>query len=435
MFAVMTVAGSDSGGGAGAQADARTFAACGVFGTSVMTAITAQNTRGVLEVYNLPVKIVVAQMQAVFSDINVRCVKTGMLATAETAKAVVNELVRHKIPIVVDPVMAAEAGGRLLVGELRDAFARLLPEATVVTPNVREAEAISGITIRSIDDMKRAAVEIYATGPKSVIVTGGHMAGTDVLYDGDFEMLRGRLIKAGTHGAGCTFSAGVAAFLARGFSVRQSACMAKSFVTDAIQESNVIGSGAGVVNQVARTSKMAARYLAVLDLEAALRTIKTINLELIPEVGSNLAAAISGAKKLTDVAAVKVRIVRDGQVIKPAGCVAFGASRNTARAILTALRYNANITSAMNVRYSDDFFSACQELNLYTKSFERTEDFEGMNRVESGMARAIERGATRSRAVPDVVYIRTGGKEPKALVFGRSAQHVAKTMVKISSKL
>ena len=435
MFAVMTVAGSDSGGGAGAQADARTFAACGVFGTSIITAITAQNTLGVLKVYNLPVKIVVAQMHAVFSDIDVRCVKIGMLATAATAKAVVNELVRHKIPIVFDPVMTAEAGGQLFVGELREALASLLPEATVVTPNVREAEAISGVAIRSIDDMKRAAVEIYAAGPQSVIVTGGHMAGTDVLYDGDFMMLRGRLIKAGTHGAGCTFSAAVTAFRARGYSVRQSASMAKSFVTDAIRESAVVGSGAGVVNQVARTSEMAARYLAVLDLEAALRTIKTINLELIPEVGSNLAVAISGAKKLTDVAAVKGRIVRDGQVIKPVGCVAFGASRNMARAILAALPYDASIKSAMSVRYSDKVFSACQELNLRAESFERTEDFEGVNIVESGMAHAIERAVARSSAVPDMMYSRTGGKGPKALVFGRSAQQVAKTMVKISSML
>jgi hydroxymethylpyrimidine/phosphomethylpyrimidine kinase len=373
-------------------------------------------------------------MQAVFSDINVRCVKTGMLATAETAKAVANELAQHEIPIVVDPVMAAEAGGRLFMGELRDAFARLLPKATVVTPNVREAEAMCGVAIRSIDDMKRAAVEIYAKGPQSVIVTGGHMAGTDVLYDGDFEMLRGRLIKAGTHGAGCTFSASVAAFLARGYSVRQSAFMAKSFVTEAIRESDVVGSGDGVVNQVAQTSEMAARYLALLDVEAALRTIKTINLELIPEVGSNLAVAISGAKKLTDVAAVKVRIVRNRRVIKPAGCVAFGASRNTARAILAALRYDSRVKSAMNVRYSDGFFSACQELNLYAESFERT-GLDGMTRMESGMVRAIERSATRRGAVPDVIYNRSVGKGPQALVFGHSAQQVAKTMVKISSKL
>jgi hydroxymethylpyrimidine/phosphomethylpyrimidine kinase len=435
MFAVMTVAGSDSGGGAGAQADGRTFAACGVFGTFVITAITAQNTLGVLDVYSLPADIVVAQMQAVFSDMDVRCVKTGMLATAEIAEAVVEELVSHKIPIVVDPVMAAEAGGQLLMEEPRDVLVKLLREATVVTPNVREAEALSGIAIRNVDDMKCAAMEIYASGPKSVIVTGGHAAGTDVLYDGHFRMLRGSLIKAGTHGAGCTFSAAVAAFLARGHSVRQSAFMAKTFVTDAIRGGEVIGSGAGVVNQIARTSEMAARYLALLDVEAGLRTIKAINLDLIPEFGSNLAVAISGAKKLTDVAAVKGRIIRDKQVIRSAGCVAFGASRNTARAILTALRYDASVKSAMNVRCSDDFFAACQELNLYAESFERTEELEGMSQLESGMARAIERGLAHSGTVPDVIYDRIVGDASQALVFGPSAQQVAKTIVKISSKL
>lgn len=435
MFTVMTIAGSDSGGGAGVQADARTFAACGVFGTSIITAITAQNTLGVLDVYNLPVEVVVAQMEAVFSDFDVRCVKTGMLATAEIAEAVVKELVPRKIPIVVDPVTAAEAGGQLLIGEPKDVLIKLLSKATVVTPNIREADALSGIAIHNIDDMKRAAMEIYANGPKSVIVTGGHMAGTDVLYDGHFRVLRGRLIKTGTHGAGCTFSASVAAFLARGYPVRQSAIMAKTFVTDAIRGSEVIGSGAGVVNQLARTSEIAARYLALLDVEAGLRTIKTINLDLIPESGSNLAVAISGAKKLTDVAAVKGRIVRVGQVIKPAGCAAFGASRNTARAVLTALRYDASIKSAMSVRYSDDFFAACKELNLFAESLDRMKEFEGMSRGESGAARAIERSIVSSGEVPDVMWDNSVGKESKALVFGHSAQQVAKKMIKISSKL
>jgi hydroxymethylpyrimidine kinase/phosphomethylpyrimidine kinase len=216
MLAVMTIAGSDSGGGAGIQADVRTFAALGVHGTSVVTAITAQNTRGVVDTFNVSPKIVVAQMNAVLSDIDIRCAKTGMLATVETAEAVVDVLSRHDVPIVVDPVMEAEAGGKLMTGKPKDVLARLLPHAAVVTPNIREAEAISGVAIDSLDDMKRAACEIFALGPKSVIVTGGHLRGTDVLYDGDFELLHGKLIKAGTHGAGCTFSAAVAAFFAKG---------------------------------------------------------------------------------------------------------------------------------------------------------------------------------------------------------------------------
>ena len=162
MLAVMTIAGSDSGGGAGIQADVRTFAALGVHATSVVTAITAQNTLGVVDTFNVPPKIIVAQMNAVLSDIDIRCTKTGMLPTVETAEAVVDVLSRRDIPIVVDPIIEAEAGGKLMAGEPKDILAKLLPNAAVVTPNIREAEAISGIAIHSLDDMKRAACEIFA---------------------------------------------------------------------------------------------------------------------------------------------------------------------------------------------------------------------------------------------------------------------------------
>jgi hydroxymethylpyrimidine kinase / phosphomethylpyrimidine kinase / thiamine-phosphate diphosphorylase len=436
MLAVMTIAGSDSGGGAGVQADARTFAALGVFGTSVVTAITAQNTLGVLDVYNLPAEVVVAQMSAVLSDIDIRSVKTGMLATVEIADAVVDMLSRHEVPIVVDPVMAAEAGGKLVTGELKDVLVRLLPKAEVVTPNIREAEAISGVTIHSLDDMKHAAYEIYALGPKSVVVTGGHLTGTDVLYDGVFELLRGKLIKGGTHGAGCTFSAAVAAFLAQGHSVSQSALMAKAFVTEAIKSSESIGSGSGVVNQVAATLDMAERYLTLLDVDAGLRTIKTINLDLIPEVGSNLAMAISRAKKLADVAAVKGRIVKVEGAITPVGCVTFGASRHMARVVLAALQYDPTMKSAMSVRCSDEVIGACRELNLVIESFDRADEPGRVSAKEWGTVRAIESSVTHCAGVPDVIFdCGSNAKEPMAHVFGHSAQQVAETVVKISSML
>jgi hydroxymethylpyrimidine kinase/phosphomethylpyrimidine kinase len=436
MLAVITIAGSDSGGGAGIQADARTFAALGVYGASIVTAITAQNTLGVSEVYNVPAEIVVAQMSAVLSDIDVRCSKTGVLATAEIADAVVDTLSQYDVPVVVDPVMEAEAGGRLTTEELKNVLTRLLPEAEVVTPNIREAEAISGVVIRSLDDMKRAAYEIYTLGPKSVVVTGGHLSGTDVLYDGDFELLHGKLLKHGTHGAGCTFSAAVTAFLAKGHSISQSASLAKAFVTTAIKNSERIGSGDGVVNQVAATFDMAERYLTLLDVDVGLRTIKTINSDLIPERGSNLATAISRAKKFADVAAVKGRIMKVGKTIAPRGCVAFGASRNMARVVLTALRSDPTIKSAMSVRCSDEVFRACRELNLVIESFDRADEPEHVSAEEWGTARAIRSNVTRGRGVPDVIFGRGGiAKEPMAHVLGHSAQQVAETVVKISSTL
>jgi len=436
MQAVMSVAGSDSGGGAGVQADTRTFAALGMYGTTVITAVTAQNTLGVLESYYIPPDVVVDQMNAVFSDTDVRCVKTGMLATAETADAVADILSLHKIPIVVDPVMTAEAAGPLVRGEPREVFGRLLPEATTVTPNVREAEVLSGIQIRDLDDMKRAAYEIYGLGPKSVIVTGGHLGGTDVVYNGDFEMLKGKLIEGGTHGAGCTFSAAVAAFLAKGYDITQSAKMAKAFATEGIRNSERVGSGTGVVNQVATTLNMAERYLTMLNIEEALRTIKTISVELLPEVGSNLAMAISRAQTIAEVAAVRGRIIRVEETVTPVGCVAFGASHHVARVVLAALTFDANMKSAMNVRYSEKVIGACQDLDYVTASFERAEEPEAVSAKEWGTSQAIETSIAAGKGMPEVIYDRGNvGREPIIRIIGRSAQDVADKVSKISSAL
>ncbi|MDD1725384.1 MAG: bifunctional hydroxymethylpyrimidine kinase/phosphomethylpyrimidine kinase [Euryarchaeota archaeon] len=431
----MTIAGSDSGGGAGIQADVRTFAALGVHGTSVLTAITAQNTLGVADALSLPPDVVVAQINAILSDIDIRCAKTGMLSTVETADAVIEVLSQCDFPIVVDPVMEAEAGGKLMTGKPKDVLARLLPNAAVVTPNIREAEAISGISIHNLDDMKRAACEIFAFGPKAVVVTGGHLSGTDVLYDGDFELLHGKLIKAGTHGAGDTFSAAAASFLAKGHSVSQSVSKAKAFVTKAIKNSERVGSGSGVVNQVAATLDTAERYLTLLDLDAGLRTIKAINSDLIPERGSNLAMAISRARKVADVAAVKGRIVKVRGTITPVGCVAFGASRTMARVVLTALRYDPTLKGAMSVRSSDEVIVACQELNLITEGFDRADELEGsIEGLET--SRAIESSMNSGAGIPDVIFNRSSkAREPMAYILGHSAQHVAEKVAKISSMI
>jgi hydroxymethylpyrimidine kinase / phosphomethylpyrimidine kinase / thiamine-phosphate diphosphorylase len=212
--------------------------------------------------------------------------------------------------------------------------------------------------------------------------------------------------------------------------------LAKAFVTDAIKKSERIGSGSGPVNQVATTLEMAERYLTLLDVEAGLRTIKTINLHLIPEVGSNLAMAISRAKKLADVAGVRGRITKVGEAVTPAGCVAFGASRHVARVILAALEYDADMKSAMNVRCSDEVIGACRDLNLVTEGFDRAEEPKGVSAMEWGTAHAIERSISRGAGVPNVIYDRGGvGKEPMARILGHSARQVAETVVKISSTL
>jgi hydroxymethylpyrimidine/phosphomethylpyrimidine kinase len=249
----LTMAGSDSGGGAGIQADLKTFQALGVYGASAITALTAQNTVGVFAVHEVPVEMIAAQIDAVAEDIGVAACKTGMLSSAEIIETVADRVRHWSLPgLVVDPVMVAKSGDRLLredaVTALREV---LLPLAVVVTPNVPEAEVLVGRTIRDDADVRAAAREILALGPRAVVLKGGHRDGpaTDLLCDRDgfVEFTAAREPTTNTHGTGCTFSAAIAAGLAQGRDVREAARVAKAYVTGAIRASVPLGRGHGPV--------------------------------------------------------------------------------------------------------------------------------------------------------------------------------------------
>ena len=251
----MTIAGSDSGGGAGIQADLKTFAALGVYGTSALTAITAQNTLGVTDALELPVPLIEAQIDAIADDIGADAVKTGMLSSSEIIRAVAARLeARGLWSVVVDPVMVAKGGVRLIRADAVDALRDvLLPMARVVTPNAPEAETLTGISINSVDDAKRAARALVDDlGASAAIVKGGHLEGpaTDVLYDGESvqEFTSERVPTENTHGTGCTFAAAIAAGLACGLNVPHAIMRAKGYVTDAIIHNFPLGAGHGPLN-------------------------------------------------------------------------------------------------------------------------------------------------------------------------------------------
>lgn len=259
MVVALTIAGSDSGGGAGIQADLKTFAAHGVFGTSAITAITAQNTRGVSAVFALDPALVVAQIDAVATDLRPRATKIGMLANADIINVVADAINKHHLTnVVLDPVMVAKGGDHLLesaaVTALREV---LLPLADVLTPNVPEAEVLTGLTIRSIDDMKQAAARLIALGARSVIIKGGHLDGpaTDVWHDGSrwMEVTTPRIDTVHTHGTGCTFSSAIAAGLANGLDIEAAIRQAKDYVTGAIAHAPGLGGGHGPLQHFWRT--------------------------------------------------------------------------------------------------------------------------------------------------------------------------------------
>lgn len=250
---VLVVAGSDSSGGAGIQADIKTVTALGGYAAAAVTAVTAQSTRGVFAIHAVPATLVAKQIEAVLTDIGADCIKIGMLLSAATIEAVAAAIAQFgpNIPMVVDPLMIAKNGERLLKPSAVDALKRsLLVGATVLTPNIPEAEALTGMTVRDIEDMKHAAEMVHTLGPKAVLLTGGHMRGDmicDVLHDEDgVEVYESpRLDTKHTHGTGCTLASGIATGIAQGMAVRPAVARARAYVRDAILSAPGLGKGFG----------------------------------------------------------------------------------------------------------------------------------------------------------------------------------------------
>lgn len=251
---VMTIAGSDSGAGAGIQADLKTFAAHGVYGTSAITAITAQNTTGVTEVFELPTSLIASQIDAIVTDIGADVVKIGMLSSSDIIRVVAEKIKEHNLTnVVVDPVMIAKGGDRLLQEEAVDAMRRiLLRMAFVITPNAPEAAVLVNRPVENLDDARWAAKELVIMGAKAAVVKGGHLDGppTDILYDGnEFRAFTAQRIEStSTHGTGCTFASAIAANLAKGLPLREAVPAAKRYITNAIRNAAAVGHGHGPLN-------------------------------------------------------------------------------------------------------------------------------------------------------------------------------------------
>lgn len=250
---VLTVAGSDSSGGAGIQADLKTIALLGSYGTSALTALTAQNTLGVRAIHPVPADFVAEQLNAILEDVGTDTLKTGMLLNADTVAVVSRAIHRHRLLSVVDPVMIAKGGAALLEREAADAVRDLLlPETYLLTPNLPEAQTLTGLSIGSLNDMEQAAYRLQEMGAHHVLVKGGHLSGdaVDVLLVGKklYRFARKRVPTRNTHGTGCTYSAAIASFLAQGKPLLQAVEAAKNFITAAILAARPLGSGNGPVN-------------------------------------------------------------------------------------------------------------------------------------------------------------------------------------------
>jgi hydroxymethylpyrimidine kinase/phosphomethylpyrimidine kinase len=440
MKRILTIAGSDSGGGAGIQADLKTITLLGGYGMSVLTALTAQNTVGVQEIHEIPARFVEKQIDSVLSDIGADAVKTGMLVNQEIIEVVSKKIRQYKVKkVVVDPVMVSKSGTHLLRGDAQDALIKkLIPLAWVVTPNLMEASVLTGLKVNSLEGMRRAAYLVYELGARHVVVKGGHLKGmaVDLLYDGkNFNEMEGpRIASKNTHGTGCTFASAIATLLARGDPVDEAVRKAKTFITMAIQSGLSLGKGAGPANPSAYVLREMERYRVIQELKRAVEVLKEERIGyLIPEVSSNLGYALPQAEGIGDVAALPGRIVRFKDSVAIHSDPEFGASRHVANIILTVMKFNPEYCSAMNIRYSKENIARLTRKGFLIGHFNRRHEPKRVKEKEGSLLEwGVGEVLRKMKRVPDFIYDEGDvGKEPMIRVLGENPMEVVQKILKI----
>ena len=470
MKRVLTIAGSDSGGGAGIQADLKTFASLGVYGMSAITSITAQNTVGVQGIHDLPPEFVALQIDSAVSDIGVDAAKTGMLSSSAIIEIVASKVKKYKIQnLVIDPVMYAKSGDALLKPDARDTLIKkLLPLSILITPNIPEAEFISGMKIKDIKDMKRAGEKIKKRVGADVLVKGGHLIkgardkGTtpfnppllrgnnplnppllrgnkgvvDILYTGrEFFIFESeRIDTKNTHGTGCTYSAAIASELAKGYKLNNAVKRAKYFITEAIKNSIEIGKGRGPTNPIASLYRDAEKYQLLQDMEMAIEKLKEAKIGiLIPEVQSNMAVALFDAKGFEDVMAIPGRIIKYGDDIITVSRPNFGVSRHIASIVLTVIKFDSTKRAVMNIKYSPKIIKVCKKLNFKIASFDRRDEPEESKLKEgSSLQWGVEKVIKESGFIPDIIYdLGDIGKEAMVRVIAENPEELSKKVISI----
>jgi hydroxymethylpyrimidine kinase/phosphomethylpyrimidine kinase len=388
MPVALTIAGSDSGGGAGIQADLKTMEAHGVFGTSAITSVTAQNTRGVEGSFTLPVADIEAQCAAVLSDFDVRAVKTGMLAEAPVVRSVAAQVAELDVPVVVDPVMVATSGDRLLDTDGEEAYADLFEYATLVTPNADEAEVLTDVEPIDDESAMAAGEALLELGGDAALVKGGHVPGEtvrDVLVtdDGATVFEHPRIDTDATHGSGCTLASAIAARLALGDDLETAVAGATDFMERAVRYAADVGEGPGAVHHLAELQNWAAQNETAEAVERVVQSFVRRDVSaLVPEVGMNVVGATPYAENVGETAAVEGRITRTLSGVNPNRGVRFGASSHVARFLLSAREFDSNLRFAVNCRFDADVEDALSTLSGEVAEFDRDAEPESVKEQE-----------------------------------------------------
>lgn len=448
----LSIAGSDPSGGAGIQADIKTFSSLGVYGCSAITAITVQNTKKIIEVFPIPSKIVIKQIKLILEDIKIDSIKIGMVYDESIISKIYDILKNENIPIIIDPIFTSTSGQNLIRPEAMQVFKKkLLTIATITTPNIKEAIKLSEIKINTKEDIKKALLKIKDLGAKNVIIKGakggerekehnGSKESIDTLIEDNLDITEYSnplLTIPENHGSGCNFSAALSAFISQGHEIPRACYLANEFVNKALQNLLHIGKGNPVVDTSITTSLSSFKFQVIEELAKAIKELEEIKGmgRLIPETQSNFAYAIPNATNLMEVAGVKGRIVKlDEKKVKASSSIEFGASKHIASAVISYMTINPTIRAGFNLKYDKkiiELFQSFLKISEYERQLEPSEfkEKEGYT-IPWGIKEAL-----RKEPNANVIYHKGDfGKEPIIIVFGQNPKEVMKYIKRIIEK-
>jgi hydroxymethylpyrimidine kinase / phosphomethylpyrimidine kinase / thiamine-phosphate diphosphorylase len=445
MKAALSIAGSDSGAGAGIQADLKTFSALGIYGCTAITTITAQNTQGVSAIFEVEPDMIRKQITSVMIDIPPDAIKIGMVYSNQIIETLCKLIRDSSCPVILDPIIVAGSGAKLLLNNAIESFiSELIPLSTLITPNLMEAGKLTNTKIDSEIDAIEAAHTIRKFGAKNVIIKGGHFGRKKSVIDFLLDS-SGRSVRFSnpwidvkeSHGSGCNFSAAAAAFIAKGFNLIQSCRLANQYVHNAIKNVLKIGHGLVVTNPISSIYHDANRYNILRELQLVVNKIEVLNnfSKLIPETQSNIVFALPDAKTALDVAGVKGRIVRIDDIARAVSNVEFGASRHVSSAVLSYMKVDPTIRSGMNIKFDEKIFSVCRSL-FQISEYDRTSEPVNVKKKEGKTIYwGIKSALIKNRSAQIIYHKGDVGKEPMIMIFGRNPSEVFERIKGILSYL
>jgi hydroxymethylpyrimidine kinase/phosphomethylpyrimidine kinase len=428
---ILAIGGSDPSSGAGIQSDIKVSQALGANCFSVITAITAQNSKKFSLAESIPAKSVVAQLDSILSDFKVDVIVIGMVYDGMIIKKIHDNLKSKKIPVILDPVIKSTTGGTLLKkGAITSLKKFLIPISHVITPNVAEAEAISGVKIRKYEDLVKASEAISKMGAKNIIITGHsfykNKASDFIYHDKKHQSISGRKISGQTHGSGCNFATALAYSIAQKSNIFDAARFAKQFTYQTISSAKKLGKGVKITNSKPDPIRI--------ELSLAINQFQEIKgvSELIPECQTNFVFAKPKAQSTKDILGVAGRIVRTANTVTTAGTLEYGGSKHVATAVLTMQKKFPHIRSALNLRYDQDIVKKFAK-HCKISSYDRVKEPKSSKSKEnSSISWGINFAIKNSSAPPDIIYHKGDwGKEAMIIVFGNNPGQVLDKISKI----